>query len=348
MDRKNRVWTVLVIGMLLSLLAGTATQAKWVTNAKGTRYRISKQKGFAKGPVKINGKQYYFDQNGFMQTSTWVKVKKKYYYFQENGQMATSTWVGPYRVGKSGARTGKVRSPGLTQSGKKLYYLDENFEKVRGWVTVDGRTYYFGGAKSAARTGIQTIDGVTYCFDENGVMQTGWQTLDKKSYYFDELGIMVRGITLQLNGITCEFDEFGVCVTSGAGQTIAQYALQFLGSPYVYGGTSLTDGADCSGFIYALMGEFGIRVPRTADDQRRGKDTFGKYTKSVTVKPKPAYLMPGDLVFYGTKKPKYSDHVALYIGNGKVIHASTPETGVIISDYDYHRPIAARRYWYEL
>lgn len=366
-NRKKRMLTIFLLGMLVFLMAGSAVQADWKTTAKGTRYLLSKKKGYAKGWKQIGKKWYYFDKKGFLQKTgltringkyymlskstgericgRWVKIQKKYYYFQEDGTLAVNTWIGAYRVGKDGARTGKTRSPGLVHSGKKYYYLDEQYEKVGGWVMVDGCNYYFGGSKKAAQTGLVTIDGVTYYFDENGVMQTGWQTVDELTYYFDELGIMVKNVTIQLDGVACVFDENGVCKDSGMGQKIARYALQFEGNPYVYGGSSLTYGADCSGFTYALMKNFNINIPRVADDQRKGKDGYGKYTKSTAVKPKLSVLLPGDLIFYGSKSPKYAGHVALYIGNGKVIHASTPETGIIISDYDYNPPIAARRYW---
>ena len=119
---------------------------------------------------------------------------------------------------------------------------------------------------------------------------------------------------------------------SDLGQQIANYAVQFVGNPYVYGGTSLTNGADCSGFTQSVMANFGIYISRTAADQSYGGTAVDM-----------SNLQPGDLVFYADGG--YIGHVALYIGGGQIVHASTEETGIIISSYDYQTPYCARRYW---
>ena len=119
---------------------------------------------------------------------------------------------------------------------------------------------------------------------------------------------------------------------SDLGQQIANYAVQFVGNPYVYGGTSLTNGADCSGFTQSVMANFGIYISRTAADQSYGGTAVDMSS-----------LQPGDLIFYASGG--YVGHVALYIGGGQVVHASTEETGIIISSYDYNTPYCARRYW---
>ena len=109
-------------------------------------------------------------------------------------------------------------------------------------------------------------------------------------------------------------------------QGIVDFALQFVGNPYVYGGTSLTNGADCSGFVMSVFAEFGYELPRVAAAQCSGSEK-----KSV------ADIEAGDLVFYGEG---CIDHVALYIGDGKIVHASTAATGIKVSDYDYRAPAA--------
>ena len=109
-------------------------------------------------------------------------------------------------------------------------------------------------------------------------------------------------------------------------QGIVDFALQFVGNPYVYGGTSLTNGADCSGFVMSVFAEFGYELPRVAAAQCSAAEK-----KSV------ADIEAGDLVFYGEG---CIDHVALYIGDGKIVHASTAATGIKVSDYDY-RALAA-------
>lgn len=114
---------------------------------------------------------------------------------------------------------------------------------------------------------------------------------------------------------------------SGLGLEIANYALRFVGNPYVSGGTSLTNGADCSGFTWAVHKHFGISIPRISRDQAVGG-------KSVSI----SAVQAGDIIYYG-------NHVAIYIGNGKVVHASTRETGIKISNYTYRPPLTVRRYW---
>ena len=109
-------------------------------------------------------------------------------------------------------------------------------------------------------------------------------------------------------------------------QAIVDFALQFEGNPYVYGGTSLTNGADCSGFVMSVFANFGYSLPRVAAAQC-----------DASTKKDISQLEPGDLVFYGSG---YVDHVALYIGDGKIIHASGAATGIKISNYDYQQPVA--------
>ena len=121
--------------------------------------------------------------------------------------------------------------------------------------------------------------------------------------------------------------------TSGTRQSIVNFALQFVGCPYVYGGTSLTNGADCSGFTQSVMANFGISIPRTA-----GAQSVGGRAVSLS------NIQPGDLLFYSGSGDYGIGHVTMYIGNGQVVHASTSRTGIIVSDIGYRTPCAARSY----
>lgn len=112
--------------------------------------------------------------------------------------------------------------------------------------------------------------------------------------------------------------------------SMVNYAKQFLGNRYVWGGTSLTNGTDCSGFTMGIYRKYGISLPRVS----RAQATVG--TK-ITVDS----LRPGDLVFYG--KGSYINHVAMYIGGGQIIHASSRKTGIKISNVRYRTPITCRR-----
>ncbi len=119
--------------------------------------------------------------------------------------------------------------------------------------------------------------------------------------------------------------------TSSGGGSIANYAVQFVGNPYVWGGTSLTNGADCSGFVQSVFSRFGISVPRTS----RAQATSGTRVSLENIR-------SGDLIFYA--KGGTINHVAIYIGNGRVISASSPSTGIRISAYNYRTPVKAVRY----
>ena len=119
---------------------------------------------------------------------------------------------------------------------------------------------------------------------------------------------------------------------SSLGQQIANYAVQFVGNPYVYGGTSLTNGTDCSGFTQSVMANFGIYLARTAADQ-----SYGGTSVSISD------IQPGDLLFYSDGSG--ISHVALYIGGGQIVHAATESQGIIISNYNYDSPVCAARYW---
>lgn len=116
-------------------------------------------------------------------------------------------------------------------------------------------------------------------------------------------------------------------------QQIVSYALRFKGNPYVWGGTSLTRGADCSGFTQSVLKKFGIYIPRTSRAQSRS----GKRVSMNNIQ-------PGDLIFY--RKNGVVNHVAMYIGNGKVIGAASRKEGIIIKDYNYRTPYKAVSYIY--
>lgn len=111
----------------------------------------------------------------------------------------------------------------------------------------------------------------------------------------------------------------------GKGQDIANYACKFIGNPYVAGGTSLTNGADCSGFVMAVYKNFGINLPRSSYSQ----STVGKGVSYADAR-------PGDVIYYG-------GHVGIYIGNGQIVHASTERTGIKITSATYRNIVTVRR-----
>ncbi len=113
---------------------------------------------------------------------------------------------------------------------------------------------------------------------------------------------------------------------SSTGSAVANYALQFVGNPYVYGGTSLTNGADCSGFVMSVYKNFGVSLPHSSGADR----SVGYGVSSI------AEAQPGDIICY-------SGHVGIYIGNGQIVHASTRATGIKVSNAGYRSVLAVRR-----
>lgn len=113
--------------------------------------------------------------------------------------------------------------------------------------------------------------------------------------------------------------------SGGSGSSVVDYATQFVGNPYVWGGTSLTNGADCSGFVQSVYNNFGVSLPRTSyEQQNAGREV--SYSEA----------QPGDLICYG-------GHVAIYMGNGKIVHASNSRDGIKISDNAAYRTILSVR-----
>ncbi len=113
--------------------------------------------------------------------------------------------------------------------------------------------------------------------------------------------------------------------SGGSGSSVVNYASQFVGNPYVYGGSSLTNGTDCSGFVMSVYSAFGVSLPHSSSADR-----------SVGYAVSTSDMQPGDIVCY-------SGHVAIYAGNGTIVHASNPRTGITYGNVNYRQILAVRR-----
>lgn len=120
--------------------------------------------------------------------------------------------------------------------------------------------------------------------------------------------------------------------SSNGGSSVVSNALQYVGGRYVWGGESLKNGVDCSGFTMKIYEQYGVYLPHSADAQKN----MGTRVASL------AEAQPGDLVFYGSGN--YANHVGIYMGDGQLVHASSARTGIKISNANYRTPIAIRRY----
>ncbi|HAH17608.1 MAG TPA: hydrolase Nlp/P60 [Eubacterium sp.] len=162
-------------------------------------------------------------------------------------------------------------------------------------------------AAEEAETATEATTAATQTYQESKEMTTVYQQTTKQQ-------------------TTAAQVEDNVSYDSATGSAVIAYAKQFLGNPYVWGGSSLTNGTDCSGFTMSVYAHFGYSLPRTSSAQR-----------SAGVGVSLNAVQPGDIICY-------NGHVALYIGGGQIIHASTPSTGIIISSMYYgSNPICARR-----
>nr|WP_296082161.1 C40 family peptidase [uncultured Blautia sp.] len=182
-------------------------------------------------------------------------------------------------------------------------------------------------------------------YDEDGNEVDADEAAENGDTVYDEDGNEVDPSEVTSSDDDVEYDEYGNVIdsdntvdpdsvssssssssSSGSGSSIVDYATQFVGNPYVWGGTSLTGGADCSGFTQSVYAQFGYSLPRTSYEQQN-------WGTEVSY----ADAQPGDLICYG-------GHVAIYMGNGQIVHASNSRDGIKISnDATYRTILSVRR-----
>ena len=196
-------------------------------------------------------------------------------------------------------------------------------------------------AEEAARQEAEAEDETVY--DEEGNEVDAEDALENGETLYDEEGNEIDPDSVtdeEESDGDVEYDEYGNVIDSdntvdpeeyqssgsGSGSSVVDFATQFVGHPYVWGGTSLTDGADCSGFVQSVYANFGVSLPRTSYEQQNA-GTEVSY----------ADAQPGDLICYG-------GHVAIYMGDGKIVHASNAKDGIKISnDATYRTILSVRR-----
>ena len=161
-------------------------------------------------------------------------------------------------------------------------------------------------------------------YDEDGDVVSG-SSDSSSDYEYDEYGNVIDSDnTVDYDSYSESSSSSSSSSSSGSGSSVVNYATQFVGNPYVWGGTSLTNGADCSGFVQSVYANFGVSLPRTSYEQNAGTEV--SY----------ADAQPGDLICYG-------GHVAIYMGNGQIVHASNSRDGIKISDNAAYRTITSVR-----
>lgn len=179
---------------------------------------------------------------------------------------------------------------------------------------------------AADTTYTDTASGDTYT--DTSAADTAYTDSSSDAGYTDT-GASDSGYTEETSGSDTPADT-SASTGSATGQAIANYASQFVGNPYVWGGTSLTSGADCSGFVLSVFANYGISLPHSAASQA-GYGTEVSYSD----------LQPGDLVFYSDGSG--ISHVAIYVGGGSIVHAANASSGICYSNVDYSTPVSCRR-----
>lgn len=207
------------------------------------------------------------------------------------------------------------------------YELPGGWYPTNAWYQIDGYWYYFYGNGYMA-TGWINDGGYWYYCTSNGHMQTGWITVSGKQYYMNSSGQMQYGwVNTSSTWYYCS-ESSGEWINN-TGTQMCQLAFSCIGNPYVWGGSSLTNGADCSGFTMAIHGQYGMVLPHNAQAQYNGCNKIGSQ----------ANLQPGDLVFYGSSNSSIG-HVAIYVGKvgsdyNQIIQAANSSQGIIKSSISY-------------
>lgn len=214
--------------------------------------------------------------------------------------------------------TGYVYKSYITTSGSNAGSSDASIKEVN--ETVWATTAVNIRSGSSTSTSVLGGLGKNSSITRTGICNNGWSRVSYNG----------KAAYIHSDYLTTTKPNNGSNTSGVTGQQIADFALKYLGYPYVYGGNSLTNGVDCSGFVQQVYLNFGIKLSRVADSQ-----------KSDGTRINASNAQPGDLFFYGSSS--YADHVGIYIGNGQIIHASSSKTGIIKSSAYYKTPVAVVR-----
>lgn len=319
--RGKQLAAALIMGTILfsapaGLTGEITTQAATVQSQKGDDDRAELIKMAAKGLVKIDG----YNNLGIAKVSDELNIRKSATTSSKIVGILKKDWAceilteekdGWVKV-KSGKVTGYVSANYLYQGTKAIQYAITIMKDL----TVSETLHTVISGQTVSKKAVELTDSE---------VQESTETTTSKDEVVAEYGysVLVKG-TLK---------EAQVVKTPSIAErraAVVEYAKQFIGNPYRWGGTSLTKGTDCSGFTMSVYQKFGISLPHSSRAQ-------AQCGTSVSV----SNLQPGDLVFYGSGS--YISHVALYIGDGQVVHASTYKTGIKISSVTYSRRIKAVR-----
>lgn len=229
-----------------------------------------------------------------------------------------------YKV-TSGKVTGYVNKQYLVTGDEAESIAEQEIKTV---ATVNTETLNVRAEKSTEAAVLSQV-GNSEAFTVNSVAD-GWVEIsvdDSVGYISQDYVTLAQALP---TAKTIEQVKYGDGV-SDVRASVVSYALQFVGNRYVWGGTSLEKGVDCSGFTMRILGKYGISLPHSS----RAQPSYGKKISASEAK-------PGDLFFYGSGRS--ISHVAIYIGNGQIVHASNKRDGIKVSNAYYRNPICVARY----
>ena len=229
-----------------------------------------------------------------------------------------------YKV-TSGKVTGYVNKQYLVTGDEAESIAEQEIKTV---ATVNTETLNVRAEKSTEAAVLSQV-GNSEAFTVNSVAD-GWVEIsvdDSVGYISQDYVTLAQALP---TAKTIEQVKYGDGV-SDVRASVVSYALQFVGNRYVWGGTSLENGVDCSGFTMRILGKYGISLPHSS----RAQPSYGTKISASEAK-------PGDLFFYGSGRS--ISHVAIYIGNGQIVHASNKRDGIKVSNAYYRNPICVARY----
>lgn len=229
-----------------------------------------------------------------------------------------------YKV-TSGKVTGYVNKQYLVTGDEAEAIAEQEIKTV---ATVNTETLNVRAEKSTDAAVLSQV-GNSEAFTVNSVAD-GWVEIsvdDSVGYISQDYVTLAQALP---TAKTIEQVKYGDGV-SDVRASVVSYALQFVGNRYVWGGTSLEKGVDCSGFTMRILGKYGISLPHSS----KAQPSYGKKISASEAK-------PGDLFFYGSGRS--ISHVAIYIGNGQIVHASNKRDGIKVSNAYYRNPICVARY----
>lgn len=229
-----------------------------------------------------------------------------------------------YKV-TSGKVTGYVNKQYLVTGDEAEVIAEQEIKTV---ATVNTETLNVRAEKSTEAEVLSQV-GNSEAFTVNSVAD-GWVEIsvdDSVGYISQDYVTLAQALP---TAKTIEQVKYGDGV-SDVRASVVSYALQFVGNRYVWGGTSLENGVDCSGFTMRILGKYGISLPHSS----KAQPSYGTKISASEAK-------PGDLFFYGSGRS--ISHVAIYIGNGRIVHASNKRDGIKVSNAYYRNPICVTRY----